>query len=490
MRLLLISMLVLVFGAWQPAPAARAASPGFSSIADPPDDDDKGKSKDDDKKKSKDDDKKKSKDDDKKKSKSGGKKKGKSGGTKGDGIQGGDDRVYYVRKSGDDRADGLSPETAFRTVQRGVEQCTADDCMVIVGPGVYHETVWIGLQGGSAAASGTASKPNSIVGDPTGELTGDDPEDVEIAGGTYAVYLNNRDYWQFDDITISASASYAVYAYRCDGLTIRDCIIDVPRSIGVYVYGGGATTIVDNRFRRDRQSGHNLYLYNWNGQGGDIDVSGNCFALTGADYGSSGFSQGQARLGYDYGVIVLDYASGSHKITITNNLVSDCYLPIYLYSYNSNVQASVSNNTVTHGLYSYYLYVPSGSLDASNNIEQDCYYGMYAYARARGYLRGLASYRITRSLGRYFFGEEGVIETDPQLVDPAGGDWGLAQGSPAIDAGYADGAPGIDYRGSARPFDGDGDGTPEFDLGAIEYGGQPTPTALRVIQWRETDPSQ
>ncbi|MAT98454.1 MAG: hypothetical protein CL608_15020 [Anaerolineaceae bacterium] len=46
----------------------------------------------------------------------------------------------------------------------------------------------------------------------------------------------------------------------------------------------------------------------------------------------------------------------------------------------------------------------------------------------------------------------------------------LLEESPAIDAGDNASCPAIDQRGTARPFDGDDDGTAVCDIGAIEYG--------------------
>jgi parallel beta-helix repeat protein len=64
----------------------------------------------------------------------------------------------------------------------------------------------------------------------------------------------------------------------------------------------------------------------------------------------------------------------------------------------------------------------------------------------------------------------GNITNDPAFVDSANGDFRLKCGSPCIDAGtdcsslYTN-----DIRGAIRPFDGDGTGTPKFDIGAYEY---------------------
>ena len=61
-------------------------------------------------------------------------------------------------------------------------------------------------------------------------------------------------------------------------------------------------------------------------------------------------------------------------------------------------------------------------------------------------------------------GLSGNISADPQLVDPAGDDFHLQAGSPAIDAGSSLGAPTIDFDGNPRPRPGGG-----FAIGAYEF---------------------
>jgi len=58
---------------------------------------------------------------------------------------------------------------------------------------------------------------------------------------------------------------------------------------------------------------------------------------------------------------------------------------------------------------------------------------------------------------------EGNVATDPQFEDAAAGDLRLAGGSPCIDAGTAEGAPGTDLVGIARPQGGG------VDMGAYEW---------------------
>jgi hypothetical protein len=73
---------------------------------------------------------------------------------------------------------------------------------------------------------------------------------------------------------------------------------------------------------------------------------------------------------------------------------------------------------------------------------------------------------------------DGMIDADPQFVDPNNGDYNLSAGSPCIDAGTnnpAGGLPADDLDGNPRPVDGDGDVEPwtgqaaTADMGAYEY---------------------
>jgi hypothetical protein len=68
-------------------------------------------------------------------------------------------------------------------------------------------------------------------------------------------------------------------------------------------------------------------------------------------------------------------------------------------------------------------------------------------------------------------GLNGNISADAAFVDAAHRDYRLTMTSPAMDAGddSAPALPAVDLGGSARVVDGDGDGAPHADLGALEY---------------------
>ncbi len=68
----------------------------------------------------------------------------------------------------------------------------------------------------------------------------------------------------------------------------------------------------------------------------------------------------------------------------------------------------------------------------------------------------------------------GNIDANPNFVDPAAGNFHLAPGSPCIDAGTnLSLLVTNDLEGNPRPLDGNGDGTPVFDIGAYEFRAAP-----------------
>ena len=77
----------------------------------------------------------------------------------------------------------------------------------------------------------------------------------------------------------------------------------------------------------------------------------------------------------------------------------------------------------------------------------------------------------------------GVLDADPMFVDPMGSDllpasgdedFGLMPASPAVDAGStADVVSATDLVGNDRVLDGDGNATPDVDMGALEFNGPP-----------------
>lgn len=195
----------------------------------------------------------------------------------------------FVRTSGSDAADGLSPATALRSIREAAARVQNPGDQVVVGPGEYFE-------GNIALArSGIAGRPVVLRGDPTGRQTGDPPgpvrivpqaedatgflllgrsfveiRDFEIVGGSDAA-IQVR-----DDATGRASAAVGLYGIRAEGsrkrglditaggaVTIVECTVLQTGSTGISVEGRGDNATLTIRDTRVEQSGaHGILITN------------------------------------------------------------------------------------------------------------------------------------------------------------------------------------------------------------------------------------
>lgn len=82
--------------------------------------------------------------------------------------------TYYVRTSGNDTSDGLTPQTAFASVRHAGRLLLEPGDRVVVGPGLYAE--------GNIEPFGSGSRDMPIIfeGDSTGQRTGDPPGPVIV----------------------------------------------------------------------------------------------------------------------------------------------------------------------------------------------------------------------------------------------------------------------------------------------------------------------
>lgn len=421
------------------------------------------------------------------------------------------DTVYYVRATGSDSKNGMTAANAFKTIQKAIASCTAASggYTIYVGPGTYAEELHIGDGAGSAAKSGTASKPNRIIGDVSGAQTTDAAGAVIINGGgtrDYGIYMDSRDYWRFEKLTVKSQRSYNIMWQNTTGSGLYDSVVHVCPSIGIYAYRAGGIVIQRNNLVRDSSSGYGMYLYSYD-KPGSITVDANRFNLTGSAYLSYGFASGNmnskqyastsgAGLTMSIGILAYSGNGGNVRgdITITNNVGTDCLYGIYAYAYGGQSTVSVCNNTLVGCMYPMLVYgYQSGACKMNNNIISEAAYPYLAYTyNASGVIspnvtvKGLVQHNILNpgAWGAQSSPATGFVSSaDPKFKDPAGGDFSLKPGSPARDAGIADGAPAVDITGRARPADDNGDNTLAFDLGAWEGGAG---AKYKIISWWET----
>lgn len=420
-----------------------------------------------------------------------------------------DDVVYYVRATGSDAKDGLTPAKAFKTIQKAVAACSKNGggYTIYVGPGTYAEEVHIGDAGGAAAKSGNPTKLNRIVGDTTGAYTSDPAGAVIIDGGKsrdYGIYLDGRDYWRFDTLTFGNQGYANVMWQNAKGLGLYDSTVNVSPMLGIYTYRAADITIQRNNLARDSQSGYCIYAYSYD-QPGSITIDANRFNLTGSLYLSKGYATGDlsslykqsASGGIGFSIGILAYTGdGNTKgdITITNNVGTDCLYGIYAYAYGGKSSVSVCNNTIVGCYYPMLVYsYMSGTCKMNNNITTDCCYPFLAYGydssgqilktvSVNGLLQNNIAYPSTWDAYNPAV-KNLVLNKDPKFAKPAEGDFSLVAGSAARDAGVADGAPAKDILGRARPADDNGDGVAVADLGAWEGGPK---GHIKIISWWES----
>lgn len=133
-------------------------------------------------------------------------------------------RVYYVRKSGNDSNDCLSPSNACLTIQGGVNKSAADSTaagdIVYVGAGIYSETITL-------SKSGDINDPLFILADTDGSKTGD-AGTVTVDGATHGFVFPSSDSSQgidnvvIEGFTITGSSSGIWAAHGSDFNKIRN----------------------------------------------------------------------------------------------------------------------------------------------------------------------------------------------------------------------------------------------------------------------------
>ncbi len=280
----------------------------------------------------------------------------------------------------------------------------------------------------------------------------DIPEDLTIvgAGARTTIIDGNRLDRVFDvanPVTVSIS-----------GVTIRNGLAPGTSDGGGIATVNGALTLTDVAFIGN-SAGRN---------GGAIYVSGSSAVLT--DVAIIGNSAGDAG-----GMFMGGGNLFLTNVTISGNSAAADGGGLQL----ANVTAGLINVTITAnsaaaggGIFrTFGTVVLKNTIVANNSPGGNCNAAIVS---------GGNNLDSGNTCGLTFLGD--LINTDP-LFGPLQNNGGqtdthaLPAGSPAIDAGTNTGCPATDQRGVARPFDGNGDGTPVCDIGAYEFNLPPPASA-------------
>ncbi|WP_158621713.1 choice-of-anchor Q domain-containing protein [Corallococcus aberystwythensis] len=178
----------------------------------------------------------------------------------------------------------------------------------------------------------------------------------------------------------------------------------------------------------------------------------------------------------------------STRATVTNNLSYNNTAGAGIHLWHDAHEVVIANNTIYNtwmgiivGGGNYYEYSgPADYVDVSNNIVVNNDYGI-SLQGATGSHNTYTNNLVYQNTHYHFSpgaNHTGTVIAPPQFVNAAGGDFHLAPGSLAINAGSPAFAPSVDLDGNPRPVDG------LHDIGAYEYGGS---TPGQVLTFWEKD---
>lgn len=169
-------------------------------------------------------------------------------------LEGRAKRILFVRKVGSDNNDGLTPDTAFLTIQKAGSVVQAGD-WVIVGAGNYQERVEI-------QDSGTSDDYILFVADKNGIYTGDAGE-VEISGKDFGFYISNQKYIEIYGFKIQNTTSSAIYVSGSNSgyLNLFQNTISNNTGDGIYIESSSNIDISQNEISLNKNG---IYLKNSN----------------------------------------------------------------------------------------------------------------------------------------------------------------------------------------------------------------------------------
>jgi len=287
-------------------------------------------------------------------------------------------------------------------------------------------------------------------------VTVKDSKIVKCGGGINARMLNDASL-NVSGATIADNRSHGIYSWRAKS-TLTKTTVARNRGYGVLHYDG-AINVSDSTI--EESGSYGLMAYGYRNPGASRIVARRN-RLTGNASGIFAYRVDDAEIvnnvvagNRSFGVAVS--VSGSGEANVWNNSIVDNRYGVW----HLGGKGSIRNNVIANGdmkakaASAYGIYRSKGTVDIGHNL-----------------LFGQKTKYVNAKPGI------GDVLKPPRFVDHAKGDYRLAAGSPAINAGTSPGKlTAVDIQGLSRPmFD-------AFEIGAYEY--PEKSGSVRILDWRE-----
>lgn len=388
---------------------------------------------------------------------------------------------YYVSTDGDDGDDGTETEP-WRSIQHAAETLGPGDT-VYIREGRYNEQVF-------PQASGTAEAPITYAAYP-GESPVIDGEGIE-AGDAHdwggLIYLYEDAHLRFEGLTLESSSAAGFFLDRSEHIAMVGNTTYGTHSSGIGVWYSSGITIADNEVALACDGGFSEFITVAGTT--DFEVSGNHLHTSGdTSLGGEGIDikDGSRRgevtdnlvVGLDRVPLYIDaYEAGLEDIVVRGNVLMENSQGIAISSEEGGTLSGlvISHNLIVDNaasgiaLTNWHVDGPREDIEILHNtvvnnghdfeweaggivIESDNISGVVVRnnlvsANADYQIAVMSSEGVTvdhnlvdsfRDHEDEVLGDE-VVQADPAFSDPDAGDYGLAAGSPAIDAGHPDDA--------------------------------------------------
>ncbi|MHC4140914.1 MAG: right-handed parallel beta-helix repeat-containing protein [Planctomycetota bacterium] len=373
--------------------------------------------------------------------------------------------TYYVRTTGSDAADGLSPATAWQTIDNAAIFMSAGD-WVYVGAGIYENQI-------SSSNDGTAADPVRFIADTDGSRTGDagTVEITDSTGTLDVLQITGNDYFEFIGFKITGGDIMARWE-NCVGGLLKDCELTGGNRT-VRLYGTAELTITGSQIHNNTSTAVRLYDSSvitisdtviHNNTGGVRDDPGSTATIT---LDRCEFYSNSKPSVYAF----------TATYTVTNCLIHS--------NTSRGVGLEADGPTVTLWHCTIDDNQDEGILQqAGTSTIRNCIISNNGQAGIE-----LASGTSDHTYNLLWNNSPDYLGTvaDPTDLSAAplftsAADRHLQSGSPAIDVGTdGSGVTTVDFDGDGRP------GAAGWDMGYDEYG-QVTAGTPRIIGWREVEP--